>query len=130
MKDHYEFQTAEWIWTFAIGLPIFLVTAWFGWRRAQNSVPWRLVLCFVIACIIAPVFYVDDEVTPAHVYIFPAGMMLPYLFRAASRGQLYFSAIPGVFFPIIIVGLMCVAIWSGIIRVKQHYLPPVKLPTG
>ena len=132
MKYSYFIFWTWWIWTFVIRLPILAFVIWCRWRQAQTTFLWRIILCVIFACIIAPtVMQEDDWGNPRLIDIFPAIrmlLMLPYM--AAFHGQFQFHdwlmLLWTIFwlsiFPTFVVSMALLGIWSAIIRKKENRL--------
>jgi hypothetical protein len=132
MKYYYFFFWTWWIWTLAIGLPIFAVLTWCRWKQAQNALQWRIILCVIFACVIAPtVAEEDDWGNPRLIDISPAIATLLILPCKAAiavfRGQFsfhdLFDCLWVIFcdsiFPIFVVSIVLSGYWSAIIRKKK-----------
>ena len=109
-----DFATTAWVWTLAIGLPVFGVVARLRWHQAQQSVWWRLLACVILACAITPSFLEWGSAFPAGgIMIFPA-VLAPYAFGDQQRAVLL-AVIRGLL-PICIVSSVLLGIWSAFIR--------------
>jgi L-lactate permease len=111
-----SYDITEWLWTFAIGVPILTASAWWRWRRSQDSVVSRWVLCLIIAGIVTP-FVFQDESTD----IFPASVALLGFAITSFREHLqledYLIAIWMLMLPILVGSLVILGIWSVILSV-------------
>ena len=109
-----DFATTAWVWTLAIGLPVFGVVAKLKWHQAQQSVWWRLLACVILACAITP-SYVDwsNGRGAGGIIIFPA-VMAACAF--AGQQQVILWVIVLGLLPICIVSSVLLGIWSAFIR--------------
>jgi hypothetical protein len=98
-----------WALTLGIGLPVSAVVAKLLWCRARQSVWWRLVVCVVIACAISP------SVVVAFAGGFGGGVFFPAVLLAVGllvSGDIFAAIILGAF-PICIVSLLLLGVWSA-----------------
>jgi hypothetical protein len=108
-----------WVWTLGIGLPVFLIVAIVLWRRAQRSVWWRLSVCLVLACAIAPSLHPwtnghsDGGVILMPAVLFAAGVIDP------GSERVLIPLILGVL-PLGVVSFVVFGIWSLVIRKRKR----------
>ena len=117
-----EFHNAEWLITFALGLPVLAVVAGKRWRHAQAALPWRAILCVIAACIFTPWIVSENFEGAVAVDIFPAARVLLYALAGAfgrEPGALAAGIRYGLF-PILLASLAMIAIWSTIINVRKE----------
>jgi len=114
-----EFTLTPWIWTLGIGLPVFAVVAAILRRRAQQSAWWRFVVCFVLACAIAPsLFPWTNGHNAGGVILIPAVLMFADMIQRGSEavfGALILGALP-----LCIVSFVLLGIWSALIRRRKR----------
>ena|ERR1039457_3005704 len=108
-----NFHINEWIWTLAVGLPILATVTVLRWRQSQTSRIWRLVLCFIVACVITPYIFKDESVD-----VDPAVSLLMLAFVA---GRYTFVVFLSGAVPISVVASALFFLWSVIIRRKQRH---------
>ena len=108
-----NFHINEWIWTLAVGLPILATVAVLRWRQSQTSRIWRLVLCFIVACVITPYIFKDESAD-----VHPAVSLLPLTFVA---GRYAFVVFLSGAVPISVVAGALFFLWSAIIRRRRKH---------
>lgn len=110
-----DFYIIGWIWTLAIGLPIFCAVAKFRWGAAQRSGRWRVLICALLACAITPSFVAwTNGHNDGGVIFVPAVLMLACIFAGESRGILMVVVLG--LLPICIVSSVLFGIWSAVIK--------------
>ena len=83
MAIDFDNVATAWLLSLGIGLPIFGAITWACWSRAKSSVLWRIVICLILACAIAPYVVVDSDIKAL-----PAGLLVPAAYQAVRIGEL------------------------------------------
>ncbi len=116
-----EYHLLDWAIVFSVGLPILGIVAWKGWRSARTSFRWRLVLCFLLACLLTPLVLTEEDGGYVTWIIFPAVELAVAPLMAAFTGDLL--GLVGMFFgliPVLLATGVLLLIWRTILMMREN----------
>ena len=111
------FESHPWLWSLGLGFPFFAVVVRFYWGAAQISVWRRLMLSFVLACLITPsgMAWTNGH-NDGDVVVAPA---IAFFLYAIKGGQDAFILLLMGMIPICVVSLVLLGLFSVVIYLRR-----------